>query len=144
MADFNYNTSITQGGFGGGVPGQIANLRYGAAPSVGNATFNAPVYQKARMNPMQQSGMQRHMNDQYRAGAWNQANDLERQYNPANAQLAMQQMQSANQMFNSLSDVFTQGQLGDRNNYMQGLQGNMRMIPQQMSFLGPLFSMFGG
>jgi len=144
MADFNYNTSITQGGFGQGIPGQIGKLRYGAPPTVQQATFNAPAYQKQRMNPQQMAGMQRHIGDQYRAGAWNQANDIERQFQPANAQLAMQQMQSSNQMFNGLNDVFTQGMLGDRNNQMQRMQGNMSLIPQQLSFLGPLFNMFGG
>ncbi len=56
----------------------------------------------------------------------------------------MQQMQSANQAMNSLNDIFTQGMLGDQSNAMKFQQMQPQMLQQNMDFLGPLFSMFGG
>ncbi len=56
----------------------------------------------------------------------------------------MQQMASANQAMNSLNDIFTQGMLGDQSNTMKFQQMQPQMLQQNMDFLGPLFSMFGG
>lgn len=141
---FNYNSSVPQGGFGADVPNQIQGLRTSAPPSILQSAFNSPVYQKNRLQPQQAAGMQRNMNDQYRAGAWRQANELSRAYQPANQQLQMQQMQGAVNAGNTLNDIFTQGMLGERQNEMNWQQGAPQAIQQGMSFLGPLFNMFGG
>ncbi len=78
---FNYNTTVPQGGIGGDFPNQIQALRTAQAPTVAKAAFNAPVYQRARMTPQQQMGMNRNMADQFRTGTWQQANNLQRATN---------------------------------------------------------------
>lgn len=144
LNQFDYNTSVPQGGFGADVPNQIQAMRYSQPKSVLSTMFNAPAYQKQRATPQQMGGMNRHLNDQYRATAWRNAGNMDRSYFPANQQLQMQQLGAASQSMNALNDIMTQGMLGDRQNQMNQMQANLQMFPGQMQFLQPFMGMFGG
>jgi len=141
MAQFDYNSSVPQGGFGAQLPNQIQAMKYSQPKSVLGTMFNSPVYQKQRATPQQMGGMDRHLNDQYRATAWRNANEMDRGYFPANQQLQLQQMGAAANSMNSLADIFSSAMAGDRQNQMSQMNANMQMLPGQMQFLS---SMFGG
>lgn len=83
---------------GADIPGQVSALRTRQGPALSSQLFNAPVYQRQRVNPQQASGMERHGQDQYRAQAWRDANVLERAYNQANQQTQLQGMQNSAQL----------------------------------------------
>ncbi len=132
-----FNSSLSTGGFGSEIPGQIDALRKSAPPTLMKSLFNASPYVKQRITPQQSTEMTTQIGDQHRSAVNRQANEMDRDYGAANEQMKFQQLGSA-----------TNNAMQSFGNAQRAQQNALEQMMQRLNFAGQMFnptgSMMGG